>query len=510
MDNVYDAIIIGAGNAGLISALDLVKNNKKVLILEKGNVPGGMATSFIRGRFEFEVSLYQMHEFGTKENPGTIYKLFDTLGIVSKIDLVNIPDAYHVYTINTNEHYKMPFGISEFIEKMEEYVPGSRSSVEEFFYLAREIHEAFIYIEQRKGYVDRTVLTNDYANFMKVSTHSIKTVLNSLKMPKKAQEILTTLWFYFGSPASNLNFVEFASFFYSYIHYGAQVLPKRSHYLSTVIAEEIEKLGGEIKYLSNVTNILFKDNQIYGVELSNGDKYYAKHIVANCSPTSVYGTMLPKDKVPTQAIKLTNSHLLGARGFTIFLGLNQSAKDIGLNDYTYFLYHSLDSDQEYKNMSDKEHASSMAVVFNNASSSYSPKGTTLMNITSLYFGNIFSKMATETNYFQLKEQIADKIITTFEQTTNINIRPYIEEIEIATPVTYARMCNTPDGVIYGYKPTGLDNFLPRFMNRNNENYIPNLRFCGGFEMRLHGYANTYISGKDAAKSTLKDMKKESI
>ena len=50
MDNSYDVIVIGAGNAGLISALKLVKENKKVLVLESNNVPGGFATSFIRGR----------------------------------------------------------------------------------------------------------------------------------------------------------------------------------------------------------------------------------------------------------------------------------------------------------------------------------------------------------------------------------------------------------------------------------------------------------------------------
>ena len=73
----FDAVVIGAGNGGLTAALTLANAQKKVLLVEKHNLPGGFATSFIRGRFEFEASLHELCDFGTAGNSGNLYALFD-------------------------------------------------------------------------------------------------------------------------------------------------------------------------------------------------------------------------------------------------------------------------------------------------------------------------------------------------------------------------------------------------------------------------------------------------
>ena len=53
----FDAVVIGSGTGGLSAALSLATAGKKILLLEQHNVPGGCATSFVRGRFEFDASI---------------------------------------------------------------------------------------------------------------------------------------------------------------------------------------------------------------------------------------------------------------------------------------------------------------------------------------------------------------------------------------------------------------------------------------------------------------------
>ena len=128
----FDTIIIGSGLGGLGAGAFLASRGKKVLMVEKHNVPGGSASSFIRGRFEFEVALHEMDSFGSKDHQGTIYRFFKEIGILDKIEVVSAPDIYHSVFIEDDFEATMPFGVKNYHQKLKALFPNEEKGREHF------------------------------------------------------------------------------------------------------------------------------------------------------------------------------------------------------------------------------------------------------------------------------------------------------------------------------------------------------------------------------------------
>ena len=62
----FDAIIVGSGIGGLVTASQLAAKGAKVLVLEKYIIPGGSGGSFKRKGYTFDVGASMIFGFGEK------------------------------------------------------------------------------------------------------------------------------------------------------------------------------------------------------------------------------------------------------------------------------------------------------------------------------------------------------------------------------------------------------------------------------------------------------------
>jgi prolycopene isomerase len=197
---------------------------------------------------------------------------------------------------------------------------------------------------------------------------------------------------------------------------------------------------------------------------------------------------------------------VGPAGYVVYLGLNKTAEELGLKDYSYFIYHTADTEKLYNSMKRRDGEIIQATVcLNVANPDCSPKGTSIMSFTTLFAEDAWENVRTE-DYFKEKNRIAYKMVEQFETSTGIKICDAIEEFEAATPVTFANYCNAYNGSIYGYEPDSWDSLLPRMMMMEEDILIKGLRFSGGFAFRVHGYSSSYMSGETVALLTVKDCK----
>jgi phytoene dehydrogenase-like protein len=504
----YDAVVIGAGNGGLVAATQLARQGVKVLLLEQHNVPGGFATSFVRGRFEFEPSMHVLAAFGKPPNIGPLRSIFEDEFNLD-VEFLPVPEAFRAISLNPDDNYDviMPFGVEETIDKIEKEVPGSRESVTLFLRLCKEVSDAIAYIAQAQGNPDRKLLMKEYGNFLRTVPYSLGDVIDTFNMPQKAKDILCAYWVYLGPPVSRCGFTIYATMIYSLLLQGAYVPKYRSHGYTSALDLKIREFGGRVEYNTKAERILVDNGQVIGVETSKGDKIKTNYVISNASPTLVYNQLVyPKEEVPEIAYKQINARTHGTTGFVVYLGLDASAEELGLTEYSYFIFDTLDTEEAYESFGKLEAPKAQAaMVLNLTVPDCSPPGTCILSLTTLFQPEVWANVKEE-DYFKLKSKIADQLIAKFEKATGTSIREHIEEIEIASPQTWARYTGTYNGIIYGYEPDPWDSLIPRMMTMDEEFYIKGLKFCGGFSFQSHGYSTSMISGNIAALLTIRDMK----
>lgn len=506
----FDAVVIGAGNGGLAAACRLAKAGKKTLLVEQHNLPGGVASSFRRGRFEFETALHELCEFGSADNPGGCRKtIVDDFGL--DINWLMVPDNFRVITTARDGRHidvTLPCGRENFINKMEEYVPGSRESVTNFFLLGDETLEAGHYMTDSGGKPDSNVLKTKYPNFLRTAAYPVNRVLNALKMPPLAQDIINTYWGYLGVDTEHLSFMQYVNMVSLYVNHGAWIPEKTSNQLTTGLLERFRAMGGTVWFNCRAEEILFdEEKRVKGLRTTAG-VVDTRYIICNANPTMVYANLCPQEVVPDRERKLAAARRYSARMFVVYLGLNKSAEELGLKDYSYFLPVSADSVKEYNSLKRIEtNRFNIALCYNVVNPKASPEGTCIVSLTTTYTEDCWSEIDPK-DYVRTKNQVASGMIDWFEQQTGIIIRPYIEEIEIATPWTFCRYASVPQGAAYGYELRDWDNMMPRMMMMREEYPIHGLRFCGASSIRGDGYNSAIFSGDIMAKLTLAQMEEE--
>ena len=211
----YDAVVIGAGNGGLTASTALAQKGLNVLLLEKHNVPGGCATSFCRGRFEFEVALHQLSGMGTVEKPGPLRMALGSLGILDDLEFVEMPDLYSV-VMSDGFNLTLKADRNQVVMALQERFPNEKEAIIGFFDLcyqyAQEMLGAFYFRDPAPSREKFPVL---YEYAFKTGSE----VLDTFFSDPLLKAVLSVYWGYVGLPPSRLAFPYLAMLFFVYIEF---------------------------------------------------------------------------------------------------------------------------------------------------------------------------------------------------------------------------------------------------------------------------------------------------
>ena len=494
----YDVVVIGAGNGGLTAAATLAKAGLDVLLLERHNIPGGAATSFCRGRFEFEVALHQLSGLGTPQKPGLLRTALDRMGILDDLEFVEIPDLYHVATPDGFRLTIKPDRIQA-IAALQEKFPHQKDAIQSYFDLlanfANDFIGAFIF---RDPEASGQKYPHLYKNAFKPSSE----ILDAYFSDPLLKAILSVYWGYLGVPPTRLAFAYLAMIFFQYTEFKPFHIKGGSQALSNAILNKFISNGGTVRFNCGAKKILVDNGNVKGVLTAADEKINSACVISNASQVSTYTELIDPQCVPDAVNTEMRGRRLSTSAFTMFVGLDCEPAELGITESTNFLMANTDiSDAIIDRMRKLDIEDELMVMscYDVADPDFSPPGTCQLNIVTLKYGEPWLRIP-PADYFKIKYRCAEGMLRRVEEIFP-GIRAHIEEIEVATPLTHMRYLGHPAGAIYGYEQLAKDSL---FFQPGRYSPIDGLFFAGGWVGDC-GFEPTLRAGISAAKSIIKRM-----
>ena len=501
----YQVVIIGGALAGMSAALQLqAKGITDILILEKHNLPGGLATDFVRNGFEIEATLHEMMSIGPKDHRLKVGQFFDDMGV--DIDWLPVPECYRAVLPNSGLDVTLHEGYERMAREIDTAVPGTFEKVHELMLLCRRVYDSMNILSVTP--MSKLQMLLKHPDFVKTVGYTATQVIDTFHLPKKAVELLTRYWIYVGSPMDKLPFTIYAFLMADYFT-GSYVCRGYSHEMSMKLQQKVEQNGAQYEFRQEVEKILVKDGKVRGVRTRRGDEIACDYVIAAPYPNKVYTQMIePLSEVPEGAIKMVNGRELSVCPVSVIAVLEGTPEENGLQNYSTFSGRTMDTNEIWENYSNltEPYNYITTICLNYANPNCVPQGFSQISITALVPNDPF-KGVQETEYLDLKRRLANEMMEEYIKISGVDFRKNIVELEVTTPMTIAHYVGAWKGSIYGYSHRMEDHAVARLQMKEQDHFIQGLEFAGAHGMSGDGMGPQITNGRAAAKAVWEDLEK---
>ena len=491
---MYDVVVIGAGNSGICASAALAQSGLKVLTLESHNLPGGCATGFVRGRFEFDASLHGLDYESFKP----IFK--DKMNVTTSFPLP--PHNFEYITVIDGETIRDYYDFSKDVSfQIEEKYPGQGKIFQTILEKIVETQAAFNcminppkdeFSKKHPKLANIKHMANMFTKhsiFFKEGQKTLEDIFNSYGANDYIKGLLGCYWWYLGA-----NSTEAPLYLYSVVsEFGKpnNYVKDTAHSYMAEIEKVIRSNGGDIWFNTSATKINTKDNKVISVETSLGDVIETKHVISAIDPRITIGKLLSgADGFKNKAMEKESNLKENFSFIMIYVGLNCSAKDLNLNSPHYFISEPNTVTKSYEASYSIKGLKTIGVMVPNViMEDASPAGTCIMSFSVPIQGSAFKNMS-QKEYIQTKHALEKEIIEKVEKYLNIDLKSHIEEIETATPVTFTRYGNLINGALGNYLSSSQAGAIRNLTNELNKG-VKGLKYIGQFTGNL-GYNNAIV------------------
>jgi len=520
--NDWDAIVIGAGLAGLSCAAHLAKAGRRVVVIEQTAKPGGLWSSFSRRGFIFDLSTHWVTE------PQTLNRMLEDLG-GPPVDFIQLEHlGRYVGPVATRGSAGAPGAPPP---------PRSAAAVPAWDFTVGPDAKAFkdAVRAQFPAAVDASLdklvedaieisrcvdslptaspeLTPLWSRLRTTISMAVRTRrLRSLsRMP--ADEYLARLFpgeelsglraaLHTLAPIAGVPSIGLLAILGTGLR-GRLYAPRGgAQVLSDAFAEAARRNGVEIRFCRRATSILAESKRVQGVTLDDGVELRAQAVISAADAKQTFYRLLGRERVPDSYKKLLEAQPVSEPYGLISLVTTIEPASLGLGDTDVFICPSNEMPRALESVEPEDCLFAMIFPrYTEPGADTTERAIQIAARAAYAWREHWETYPTPERgdeYYALKEEWAGKIIARAQEYIP-RLSSHLVQTDVATPITFYRYTSNTDGAPVGWHYAGQRRWKQR---------VPFVRglYQAGHWVGPSGAVPVTRSGKWAAELVLKDL-----
>ncbi|MCW2276858.1 phytoene desaturase family protein [Heliophilum fasciatum] len=467
--NKRTAIIVGAGAAGLSTAVRLAHQGWDVTIFEKEKTPGGRLSAVEENGYTIDIgpTILLMDD--------VFRQLFADVGrkLEDYLELVRLNPLYQL-CFSDGTVLPLPSTTKELLDEIRRINPDDvdgylqflaqsndryRAVRENFFERPMNTLGELLSMDSLFGFYRLKTLTNMYADISRYIAD------------ERLRLALTFGAIYMGvSPYSTPS----AYTIISYVEHAVCGVwyPKGGmNKVSKALVKLLGEFGGQLQLGREVSEIIIENGHARGVRLANGETHHADVVISNVDfPTSMEKLVSPpyRGKHTTKNLEsMTNS--CGALMF--YLGINHRYDHLDVHNIYFTSNFKKTMDQIFEAKVFPDEPAIYLYSPTRIDPSMAPEGKEV-----LYILVPAPNMSSSVDWIKDVPRFRDIVMSKLERSGLTNLRQHIEFERVYTPQTFEQRFNLYQGAAFGLAPTLFQSAY--FRPRITSDKVDNLYFTG--------------------------------
>jgi prolycopene isomerase len=441
----FDAIVIGSGIGGLVTATQLASEGANVLVLERYLIPGGSAGYFERSGYRFDVGASMIFGFGDR---GTTNLLTRALEAVD-VSLETIPDPVQI-------HYHLPDGLEvqvhrdyeKFLQELGDRFPHEREGIRKFYDECWKVFNCLNAMEllslEELGYLMRVFFQHPLAclGLVKYLPQNAGDIARRYIRDPQLLKFLDIECYCWSVVPAELTPMINAGMVFCDRHYGGINYPKGGvGQIAQKLVEGLEKAGSQIRYRARVKRILIENGRAVGVELADGKVYRAKRVISNATRWDTFEKLTGDRPMPRAEIKRQQRYRKSPSFLSLHLGVEANVLPEDAACHHILL-------EDWQRMEDPEGTIFVSIP-TLLDPDLAPEGYHIVHTFTPHWIDDWQGLS-PSEYEQKKEAAAERIIDRLERIFP-GLDAGLDYMEVGTPRTHRRFLGREDGT-YGPIP----------------------------------------------------------